>query len=379
MTSHTGVLHLIDSGGLYGAENVVINLSSGLKKEGHRSVIGCFSYPNKARPDIAAKAQSLGLETVIFELKNKFDFFCAHTIAAYCKKNNIALIHSHGYKPSLFCLTLKMFYRMPYVVTCHLWYVRNARLQIYVFLEKISMLFASRVIGVSEEITGQLQKAGIRNNKLKTILNGIDLAVSGTAEPYDETRLRSSLGLRKNSFIIGSLGRLTEQKDYGTFIRAAAELLKERQDIEFIIAGNGELQANLAEFSQQLGIADRVHLLGFRDDKEALLRLMDIFVLSSLDEGLPIAMLEAMGLRLPVIVTKVGGIPKVIKNGENGILIEKQNPLQLAEAILLLINNDHMKESLGDNAFKTVRDRYSNERMTAEYIEEYRKACGQIR
>jgi glycosyltransferase involved in cell wall biosynthesis len=378
MISQVRVLHLIDSGGLYGAESVVLNLSTGLTRKDHHSVIGCFSYKGKNKPDIAAKAQSLGLETVVFELKNKHDFFSLPKMATYCKKNNIGLIHSHGYKPSLLCLALKLFYGIPYVVTCHLWFVRNTRLRIYVFLEKISMLFASRVIGVSEEITGQLKKAGINSSKLKTILNGIDVEATPTAKPYDEVRLRAELGLRNDSFIFGSLGRLTEQKDYGTFLRAAAELLNNRQDPEFIIAGNGELQADLTALSQKLGIEDRFHFLGFRDDKKTLLKLIDVFVLSSLDEGLPIAMLEAMAMSLPVIVTKVGGIPKVIQNGENGILIEKENSVQLAEAMLLLINDDHMRESLGNSAFSTVRDKYSNDRMTAEYIEEYQKAHGHI-
>jgi glycosyltransferase involved in cell wall biosynthesis len=371
MTSQVRVLHLIDSGGLYGAENVVMSLSSGLKKKGHHSVIGCFCYPNKDKPDVMKKSDSLGLENICFRLKNRFDLTAVSGIAAYCKTNNIKVIHSHGYKPSLFCMILRVLHRIPYVITCHLWYLRNARLRIYVFLEKSSMRFASRVVGVSEEIAGHLEKAGVDKHRLETISNGIDIPISPTDKPYDEPRLREELGLRNNSFVIGSLGRLTEQKDYGTLLLAAAKLLEERHDVEFIIAGDGELKADLVSLSQKLGIEDRFHFAGFRDDKENLLKLMDVFVLSSLDEGLPIAMLEAMAMRLPVIVTEVGGIPRVIRNGENGLLTDKGDYMRLKEKMLLLVADAGLRMALGSRAHDTIIREYSNERMTGQYLKMY--------
>lgn len=376
MKSKMRILHLIDSGGLYGAENVIINLSIGLRKNDCDSIIGCFTYKDGIESEVGSRAKSLEVETVFFRLRNKIDLTCVTKIASYFKKNNISVVHSHGYKPSLICLLMKIFYNIPYVVTCHLWYIRNVRLLVYAFVEKISMLFAENVIGVSEEIVNNLEKARVPRKKLRLIDNGIDTELYSKIEIIDEQKLRYELGLKKDSLIIGSLGRLTEQKDYKTFVRAAAEVLKEREDVEFIIAGEGHLRSELVSLSKLLGIEHRFHFLGFRNDKMNMLRLMDIFVLSSLDEGLPIAMLEAMAARLPVVATRAGAIPKVIKNGENGMLIEKGDFKQLKESFVLLINDDKKRATFGKKAYNTVKKRYSNDQMAAKYMDVYKEIFG---
>lgn len=371
MKSEINILHLIDSGGLYGAENVIIHLSVGLNENNCRSVIGCFSYKNKPKPEIGLKAESIGIETVYFKMRNKIDLTCVMKIAEYCKKNKIAIIHSHGYKPSLFCLLLKKFYKIPYVITCHLWYIRNIRLSVYTFLEKIAMFFAECVIGVSGEIVSNLEGALVPRKKLRLINNGINTELCLEVGDHDELMLRKELGLMDKSFIIGSLGRLTEQKDHKTLLKAASKILEEMNNIEFIIAGEGHLKTELIAMRKELGIEDRFHLLGFRRDKVLLLRLMDTFVLTSLDEGLPIAMLEAMASRLPVVVTGVGEIPKVITNGKNGILIECNNIPQLEHALISLINDREKRELFGKNAYSTVKEKYSIDQMTTKYMDIY--------
>ena len=370
------VLHLIDSGGLYGAENVVLNLSWGLEKLNCQSVVGCFAYKGKTHPEVGMKAESLGLENVFFELQNKVDLTCALKVAAYCKRANVSIVHSHGYKPSLICMLMSAFYRIPYIITCHLWYTDNARLKLYTFLEKISMFFAKKVIGVSDEIVADLAKAGVQPTKLTVIDNGIDTEVLQTSRQYDELALRQELGLLKDTFVIGSLGRLTQQKDYPTLLQAAAELLKERRDVEFIVAGEGELQSELVALSHTLGIQNKFHFVGFRNDKEDLLKLIEVFVLTSLDEGLPIALLEAMAVKIPVVVTKVGGIPKVVKHGENGMLIEKGDFFQLKEDLVALMDDRHLREDLGTKGHEIVVQKFSIAQMTKKYLGVYQQTLG---
>jgi glycosyltransferase involved in cell wall biosynthesis len=363
---------MIDSGGLYGAENVIINLSLGLEKQNCRSLIGCFKLKGKEIPDIGTKAESLGIETVYFNLKNKFDPKCTSEIASFCKANGITIIHSHGYKPSLVCLLLKLFYKIPYVITCHLWYSNDLSLRIYHLIERISMLFASHVIGVSEKIVDDLKKRRVPKQKIQLVDNGVDALSYSKDKMSNEMDFRKELGLRKDSFIIGSLGRLTEQKDYKTFIQAAAEVLKIGKNIEFIIAGDGPLRSELNSLTEFLEIQKNFHFLGFRNDTARILNLMDIFVLSSLDEGLPMAMLEAMAARRPVVATRVGGIPKVIRDGSNGMLINTGDYGQLKEKLLFLIGNPERRKIFGDLAYDTVINNFSCERMTNRYIEIYK-------
>jgi len=283
------------------------------------------------------------------------------------------VLHSHGYKPSLVCLIMKLLYGTPYVITCHLWYLHTFRLKMYTALEKISMRFAARVIGVSREIASDLERAGIPERKLEVIENGIDVDRYSEfeLEPKDAEKMRKDLGLDRDSFIIGSLGRLTEQKDYQTLIKAAGEALKENVALEFIVAGEGELKSALIKECRDLGIENRFHFLGFRNDKEKLLKLMSVFVLTSLDEGLPMAMLEAMAARLPVVTTPVGGIPKVINPGENGLFVEPGNVEEIKKNLLVLAGNSTMREKLGRSGLETVKKGYSIEEMVRKYLAVY--------
>lgn len=371
MKSKISVLHLIDSGGLYGAENVIINLSTGLQNRGHRGVIGCICYTGKLKPEVGMRAEELGLDTVFFEMKNKIDFTCVEKIAHYYKENKIQIIHSHGYKPSFICFLIKLFYRIPYIITCHLRYLNHFRLKVYGFLEKLFMFKAEAVVGVSQAIINDLKRAGVPSKKLILINNGINTEMLSRSSKGSLKELRQKLSLEKDSFVIGTLGRLTEQKDHKTFIKAASELLKEELDVEFIVAGEGHLKNELISLTKKLGIDNRFHFIGFQKEIPSILKLMDIFVLSSLDEGLPIALLEAMAARRPIVSTAVGEVPHVIEDGVNGKLFKKSDFVQFKNNLICLKRNSDLRKKLSINAFCLVREKYSNEKMAEEYIKTY--------
>ena len=367
------ILHLIHSGGLYGAENVVLNLSMALKKKGYESIVGCIIERKDKKPDVGIKAESLGLTTVYFKMNHRFSPTIVFKIANYYKSERIDILHSHGYKPSLICMILKFIYKSPYIITCHLWFVRNLKLRVYTFLERISMSFAQKVIGVSADINNSIKKSGV--GKIKPILidNGIDYEKYEKKSDLRIRELKQQFHISENSLIIGTLGRLSEQKDHKTLIWAASRILNQRNNIEFIVAGEGYLKNKLISLCRYLGIEDRFHFLGFRSDSDDILKLLDIFVLSSIDEGLPMAMLEAMATRLPVVATNVGAIPKIITNDETGQIVEKSNPKQLSNILFTLIDDELKRERLGIAACNIVKSKYSNKLMAEKYIDVYEK------
>ena len=364
-------LQLLDSAGLYGAENVVLNLSAVLKETKFENHIGCFHYMGKSKPEVGKRAEETGITTVYFSMSGKLDFGCIKNIAKYCQQNNISLIHSHGYKTSGICLLLRLLYGIPYVITSHMMFPNLTRMIVYSYIEKVCMLFAEKVIGVSEEIVLNLNKGLVPKKKLLVIDNGIDTEATFNIKDYNEKQLRRELGLREDSILVGSLGRLTEQKDYGTLILSAVEVLKKTNNCEFFIAGEGLLKDALLQLVREHGVDDSFHFVGYREDIGSLLKLMDIFVLSSLSEGLPMAMLEAMAAGLPIVVTRVGGIPQVVINNQNGQLVDKDNPQQLAEALLALVKSKEKRSLTGNNARKTILAKYSMHQMTQKHIELY--------
>jgi glycosyltransferase involved in cell wall biosynthesis len=151
-------------------------------------------------------------------------------------------------------------------------------------------------------------------------------------------------------------------------------LLRQTKSLSLLIAGDGPLEDQLKGYANELGIYDHVKFLGFRKDVTRLLQMMDVFVLSSIDEGLPMAMLEAMAMRVPVIATSVGDIPKVIRHQDNGLLVEPGNADLLAAQIRNLMNSYGQCLALANNAFVTVSSQYSKEAMCRKYCSVYMEA-----
>jgi len=365
------ILHLIESGGMYGAESVIINLSCELRDQGHKNVIGCFTYKSMPKPEIGQKAILKGLETVYFELKNKIDLNLIKLIVKYCKENDIFLLHAHGYKPSIYCFIINLIYKIPYIITCHSWYSENYKHQIYLLCELVSMLQAKKIAAVSTEIGNNLRKTFIPTRLIKIIPNGIKIASHCKSISYNN-KLRQELGLQQESLIVGNIGRLITPKNQTMFIRAATSTLKMVKNIEFIIVGDGPLWKNLNLLISALGIKKRFHLMGYRENITDILELIDIFVFPSLNEGLPMALLEAMYFRTAIIASNVGEIPMIIKSGFNGILINSPvSSEKLSKKIALLINNKELRMYLSNNAYDTVCKNYSSARMANAYLDVY--------
>ena len=234
------------------------------------------------------------------------------------------------------------------------------------------MLSSKKIIAVSHPIAKDISSWRMLREKIRIINNGITIEkYSDYANEFDPKKLRRDLGLQGNTKIVGTLGRLTFQKAHQHMIEAARIILKTSADIEFIVGGEGHRLDFLEGLTQKYGISDKFHFIGFRSDAINILKLLDIFVLCSVDEGLPIVLLEAMSVGKPIITTDVGEIPLVIQNNKNGMLVEAGNVNLFAEKILNLLFDPPLCEDLAVNAKKTVADKFSIEKMTEEYLKVY--------
>lgn len=191
-------------------------------------------------------------------------------------------------------------------------------------------------------------------------------------EPADPNpaELKKALALPADSFVVGAVARFVRQKGLVYFIKAAAKILREikRSDIYFLLVGYGSLAAELKKLVKELNVESRVIISPARDIRD-ILTILDIYVISSLWEGQPIAMIEAMAAGCPVVATKVGGIPEIIVEGQNGLLAEARDEDSLAEKISRLIKNDSQRRQIGQAARATAKD-YSLS-IYIEKLEEY--------
>jgi glycosyltransferase involved in cell wall biosynthesis len=191
--------------------------------------------------------------------------------------------------------------------------------------------------------------------------------------PFDEPKLtgaeRETCGAGPGDILVGAVGNIRPAKDYETFVRAAAIVCGCRSNVRFAIAGDDRspLTEPLKRLTSELGIEERVRLLGFRQDASALAASFDIFVSSSTTEGLPLATLEAVGLGTPVVLTRVGGVPEIVDSGRTGMLVPPSDPAALAQGILQLLDDPERASEMARAGAEDVRQRFSVQRMCRSY------------
>jgi glycosyltransferase involved in cell wall biosynthesis len=200
------------------------------------------------------------------------------------------------------------------------------------------------------------------------IANGIALA-RFHPDPAAGARVRAGLGLDQAAWVVGTVGRLAAEKNQALLLRAAAPLLG--PGARLVLAGDGPLRPALAELAARLGVAPFVHLLGARGDVPDVLNALDVFVLSSDSEGLPLVIPEAMAAGLPVVSTRVGGVPTVLADGDTGFLVPPGEEAPLRARLAALRGAPDAARACGARAREAALARFSAERMAREYLELY--------
>jgi glycosyltransferase involved in cell wall biosynthesis len=232
---------------------------------------------------------------------------------------------------------------------------------IILLLEKfVGNLVADWIIAISPSQKQELVNFGIANgDKIRIINIGLEL------ERFLNSQgkiggFKNELGLRDNVLLVGIVGRLVPIKGHRYFLEAAREVLEVTRDLntKFLIIGDGELRRELKEYSKKLGIEDFVVFTGWRVDLERIYSDMDVVVLSSLNEGTPVSIIEAMASEKAVVATRVGGVPDVVEDGVSGLMVSPKNPKALAQAIIRLLKDSELRAALGIEGRKRVYPKY---------------------
>lgn len=239
------------------------------------------------------------------------------------------------------------------------------------FKAAIQRALSDGVIAVSEYVAALLKGEGYPENRIRVIYNGVDpdeyRPAQGQLKPHDWT---------SGAVKIGTVGRLVPEKGHAYLVRAAAIVVKQCPRCEFFIAGDGPEKAHLRQLIAELGLHDSVHLTGYLQNVPSFLRGLDLFVFPSLDEGLGIALIEAMMSGLPVIASSAGGIPEVVKDGVTGELIAPADPLALARAIAGLIKRPEKADTYAKNAIDWAARNFNAADMASQTADFYEEILG---
>jgi len=238
----------------------------------------------------------------------------------------------------------------------------------YAYVDQLVLRRFKHVVAVSDEIAREIVDSGVPSAKVSVIDNGIDLAAFRNPCPKVGAEFRTS-GMR----IVGAVGRLVDQKGFDYLLRAIPRILERFPNTVFLIAGEGTERAKLEALASELNIAGQVHFMGARSDMPNVYASFDVFALSSLNEGMPIALIEAMATAKPVVATRVAAVPKLVIDGETGLLIEPRSPEALSDAVCQLLENSALCERLGRAARARIEQQFSSEVMAQRYLKLYRQ------
>jgi glycosyltransferase involved in cell wall biosynthesis len=359
------ILHLVSSGGYYGKEAVIINLCAALEKLGCATEVGAFLNAKAPNHEVMTRAHDRGLKARMFECGGRVDLKTVKTIREHILAEQIDLVHSHDYKADLYSYLAARWAGRPVFATCHLWFSTTLQDKVYGGLDRMVLRHFDGVIGVSPPIVGTLRKAWVAERKVAVIANGIDLA---PLLKLEDTGPRPF----GNELTIGIVGRLVRQKGHPYFFAAARGILKKFPQARLVVIGEGPDRKALEALAQELGIADSVQFAGYRDDMQNVYPGLDLMVMPSLDEGLPMTLLEAMAAKRAVIASAVGAVPEVIENGKNGLLVKAGDAEGLEQAMLRLLHDRALRQQLAESARQSV-SRFSAERMARNYMDFYQR------
>ncbi len=355
------VLHLINSSGFAGgAEHHILSVLQKSNKERVESFLCCITRVTPSNLSLFKKAQGFDSEHTFLSYK-LFNFAHISEILLLVKKYHIDILHCHGYKANFLGLISAKLCKTPAITTIHGWTQTNLKLKLYKLLDILIIRLFSKIIVVSKTLKSEIIKTGVSERKIQVISNGINLSKFDSAN--NPKTLKDNLAIPLHYKVIGIVGRLDREKGHIYFLRAAKFILSEYSDVYFLIIGDGPLRHDLEALVNKMNIKNNVIFTGYQENPMDFLSLLDIFVISSKNEGLPLALLEAMAMKKAVVAFGVGAIPDILKNDLSGIIVKPGDWHELATNILNLIKNDKKRSIFGEVCRKIVEEEYTDSRM----------------
>lgn len=362
------VLHLISGGDTGGAKTHISALLKGLNRIIDARII-CF-----IEDTFYEDLYKAGVPIKVFKQKSRSDLSVIKKLLDEIQREDYDIIHCHGARANFIALFIKRKVKKPFVTTIHSDYKLDFKdnfykRMVYTTLNQIALKTFDYYIGVSHQFRDMLIDRGFKRDKIFVTYNGID--PYSIVEHLDKKAFLERHKIEYNEeVIIGILARLDEIKDHKTFIEAARLVLQE-EDVIFLIAGEGADEEYLKELVKKYGLEDKIKFIGFIKDPYSFLNAIDINTLTSLSESFPYVILEGAKMKKPIISTEVGGINRLVVDGESGFLIQVGKAAVLKDKLLYLIRNPDARKAMGEKLFKAVEDKYSYEAMAKSHLRIY--------
>ncbi len=380
------LLQLVHGLPIGGTEVMVCHLVRGLRRLGVDVAVACMDQVGELGEGLKAEGVSVELLT----RKTGLDRQLGRRIASLVRSGGFDLVHAHQYTCFVYGALAKPRSLKPLLFTEHGRFYPDGssfkrRIFNYLYARR-----ADRVTAVSEGVKQSLVKVeGFDARYIDVIYNGIELGRFSGAASRNTAEARASLGLRPNVKVVGTVARLDRIKNQAMLIHAIRALRHSGLDACLLVVGDGPELASLEAVTEQLGLVEHVRFLGKRSDVHKVLQAMDVFALSSFSEGTPMTLIEAMAARVPIVSTGVGGIPEIITDGKEGLLITGTPPDssrlsdpaaaeylgRFVAALRRLLLEEDLGNRLRQNALGRALKEFSLEVILEKYLSIYETLC----
>ncbi len=370
------VIRIIARLNIGGASINSILLTSGLDKERFESIL-LTGIIGEGEGDMSYLAEQYGINPIIIselgrEISWKSDLVALWKLIRLIRKEKPDIIHTHTAKAGTLGRIAGILTGVPCKIHTfhgHVFhsYFGTVKTKVFIWIERILARFTDRIIVISqlqyEEFCHEIKIAP--PNKFSIIRLGFDLTEFLNSDVH-RGKLRRELNISEDTLLVGIVGRLTAIKNHAMFLKSAKKVSEKIANVKFIVVGGGELESEMKELAVSLEIQDKVIFLGWRRDMPAIYADMDLVVLSSLNEGTPVTLIEAMASGKAVVSTAVGGVPDIVHDGQTGILVPSGDEEGFADAIVDLLEDAEKRKQFGELGREFVSANYTKERLCAD-------------
>lgn len=359
-TKNIHIITRLDEGGSAG---VTIDLVEGLKKK-ELDVELIYGFTSAFHPTFKEFVENSGIQThyipeLVREISPLKDFVATYKIFKILRTQKAKILHTHTSKAGIVGRLAGFLARIPVRIHSphgHIFYGYFDRFttKVFIWIERFFAKTSHKILNLTDEGRKDHIKEKIdKPEKFQTVYCGIFL---DNFKNCTETQVREEFGVSENDILIGFVGRLTEIKGCDIFLKGVQKVSQKILNAKFLVAGDGELKEEIHKLASDLKISDKVIFTGMRNDIPEIFRALDIFVLSSRNEGLGRVLVEAMVSEVPIVASKVGGVPEVVEYGKSGLLFNSENFNELSENILKLVAQNNLREKLVQNGKRRAED-----------------------
>lgn len=364
------VCHVIHALGVGGAEVLVDQMMRELAGD-----VRCIVAVLDEVGEIGERLRRDGFVVEHLQRGEGIDWACAKRLNDLVQRENVSLLHAHQYTPFFQAMLSRgLFGATPVLFTEHGRHFPDLPSLKRSIVNRLLLRKQDRMVGCGGSVRQALiDNEGLPKHRVELVYNGADLQDLATAPAGARDRIRDDFGFTDDDFVVVQVARLHELKDHQTALRTVHHARQEFPNVRLLIAGDGDERPAIEQTIADLALQDHVTLAGSRNDVSSLLAASDAFLLTSISEGIPLTVIEAMAAELPVVSTRVGGLPEMIEDGVSGFLCEAGDAASLAKRLLTLAADEDLRKQISCTGNIVAHERFSLKAMLNRYQTIYRE------